>query len=150
MEALSSTATERERPVRVLIVDDQLSIRTFVARVLGDAGYAVDAASDGAEALRIVETEGRFDLFVLDFELPVMRGDELASQLRQRQADAKVLFFTGYVDRLYKERPVLGPDEAILEKPVAGAGLREAVSRLLLEHTRAPGLPQDSGGPRTS
>jgi two-component system, cell cycle sensor histidine kinase and response regulator CckA len=131
-------AADRARPTRVLIVDDEPSIRTFAEWVLRDAGYAVDAASGGPDALHIVTHEGTFDLFVLDVMMPQMRGDELARQLRERQPDAKVLYVTGCADRLFQEQKVLGDNEALLEKPVTAAELREAVSRLLFEHTHGP------------
>lgn len=123
-------------PIRVLIVDDELSARTFTERVLRAAGYAVDTASSGAEAVRIVEHEGTFALFVIDVVMPEIRGDELARQLRQRHPDAKVLYVTGYADLLLHENILLGENEAVLSKPATAAQLREAVSHLLSEHPR--------------
>ena len=125
-------------PVRVLVVDDEAGIRAFAARVLGGAGYATAVAGDGPEALRMAEEEGPFDLFVVDVNMPGMRGDELARRLRQRDHDVKVLYFTGFSDRLFKERSVLWEGEAFLEKPVPRNGLLEAVSLLLFGHTHGP------------
>jgi CheY-like chemotaxis protein len=124
------------RPTRVLVVDDESFIRTFAERVLHAEGYAVDTAPDGPEALRIVEQEGPFDLFVIDVFMPKMRGHKLASQLRRRYPDAKVLYFTAYADLLLREKHVLWENEALLEKPVTVGMLRKAVSLLLFEHTR--------------
>jgi two-component system cell cycle sensor histidine kinase/response regulator CckA len=96
-------------------------------------------ASDGPEALRLSEAQRRpFDLFVVDVLMPLMRGDELGRQLRQRDPDVKVLYFTGYADRLFEERPTLWEHEAFLEKAVTVEGLREAVSMLLFGHTHGP------------
>jgi two-component system, cell cycle sensor histidine kinase and response regulator CckA len=125
-------------PGRVLIVDDEAGIRAFAARVLGDAGYATASAGDGPEALRMVDEQGPFDLFVVDINMPGMRGDELARQLRQRDHNVKVLFFTGFSDRLFEQRHVLWEGEAFLEKPVSKNGLLEAVALLLFGHTRGP------------
>jgi two-component system cell cycle sensor histidine kinase/response regulator CckA len=129
-------AADHALPTRVLIVDDELSARTFAERVLRAAGYAVDTASSGAEAVRIVEREGTFALFVIDVMMPGIRGDALARQLRQRHPDAKVLYVTGYADFLLHEESVLGENEAVLSKPASAAELREAVSHLLFEHPR--------------
>ena len=74
--------------------------------------------------------------------MPQMRGDELARQLRQRNLDVKVLFFTGYSDHLFAERAVLWQNEAFVEKPVSLKGLQEAVSLLLFGHINGP----DAGG----
>lgn len=124
-----------ERTSRVLVVDDEASIRSFAERVLRDGGYEVFVAPDGPAALTIVEQQGRFDLFVIDLLMPLMRGDELARQLRQADPDVKVLYFTGYSDRLFREKSTLWENEAFIEKPVTMDGLLEAVSLLLYGHT---------------
>src|SRR5205807_2010657 len=118
--------------LRVLVVDDEASIREFAERALRLAGYDVMVASDGPEALRLVDAQaGPFDLFVVDLMMPQMRGDELARHLRQRDLDAKVLYFTGYSDRLFEERRPLWESEAFLEKPASVKELLEAASLLL-------------------
>jgi DNA-binding NarL/FixJ family response regulator len=68
--------------------------------------------------------------------MPGMTGDELGCQLRARDPDAKILYFTGFSDRLFNERTALGAHEAYLDKPVTMTGLCEAVSLLLFGHTR--------------
>ena len=94
---------------RVLVVDDEAAILSFAGRVLRDAGYEVALASDGPEALRIIAEQQRaFDVFVIDVQMPHMRGDELARRIRQAQPDAKVLYFTGFSDRLFDERTCCG------------------------------------------
>jgi len=118
--------------VRVLVVDDEPSIRAFAERALTSAGYGVEVASDGPEALKIVAGQERpFDAFIIDVMMPNMRGDELGRQLRQRNPDVKVLYFTGYSDRLFDNRSMLWEHEAFIEKPVTVKGLLEAVSLLL-------------------
>ena len=131
-------AADHKQPVRVLIVDDEGSIRTFASRVLREGGYATAVAGDGPEALRMATAQGPFDLFVLDVAMPGLRGDELARRLRLGNRDAKVLYFTGFSDRLFEERPVLWEGEAFVEKPVTPEGLREAVSLILFGHTDGP------------
>jgi CheY-like chemotaxis protein len=123
-------------PTRVLVVDDESGLRTMAEGILRDAGYAVDTASSGAEALEIVEHEGTFALFVIDVLMPEMQGHELARQMRRRHPEAKVLYFTAHADQLLREQHSLGENEALLAKPVTVAGLREAVSLLLFGHPR--------------
>src|SRR4051812_22766511 len=117
--------------LRVLVVDDEEALRTFVARSLHEAGYEVVSVSGGRDALRVVESQRPFDAYVLDVMMPDMTGDQLGCQLRTHDPDAKILYFTGYADHLFGERSVLAAREAFLEKPVTMAGLREAVSLLL-------------------
>jgi two-component system cell cycle sensor histidine kinase/response regulator CckA len=126
-----------QRAPRVLVVDDEESIRRFADRALAGAGYEVVVASDGPEALRLVEAQPRpFDLFVIDIVMPQMSGDELGRRLRQRDPDAKVLYFTGYSDRLFDDQKTLSEHEAFIEKPVTVKGLLEAVSLMLFGHTQ--------------
>jgi CheY-like chemotaxis protein len=123
---------------RVLIVDDEESVRTLAERVLHRAGYETAVAVDGPEALRIVEGQPPFDLLLADVVMPEMHGDELARQLRGREPDLKVLYFTGYSDQLFAEGKTMGEHEAFLEKPVTANGLVEAVSLMLSGHPQRP------------
>jgi two-component system, cell cycle sensor histidine kinase and response regulator CckA len=125
--------------LRVLVVDDEMPIRAFAERVLSGAGYEVVVASDGPEALRLVDAQQRpFDLFVSDLMMPQMRGDELGRRLRQRDPDVKVLYLTGYSGLLFEARKVLWEHEAFVEEPVTVKGLLEAVSLLLFGHPHGP------------
>ena len=125
----------------VLVVDDEPSVRGFAERALRDAGYEVMIASDGPEALGLVEAQDRpFALFVVDVMMPRMRGDEVAQLIRRRDPDARVLYFTGYSDQLFESRQTLARYEAFIEKPVTAKGLLQAVSLLLFGHTDGPAL----------
>ena len=123
---------------RVLVVDDEASIRSLVDRVLRDGGYDVTVASSGPDALHLVNEQAPFDLFVIDLMMPEMRGDEFARQLRTMHPDSKVLYFTGHSDQLFERRQMLWEHEAYLDKPVTTKGLLEAVSLLLHGEIRAP------------
>jgi two-component system cell cycle sensor histidine kinase/response regulator CckA len=125
------------------VVDDEESIRIFAERALRDGGYDVVTAPGGPEALREVQRQRPFELFVIDLIMPQMSGDELARQLRRADPDAKVLYFTGYSDRLFKEKLTLWEHEAFVDKPVTILGLLEAVSLLLFGHIRGPLPPAD-------
>jgi CheY-like chemotaxis protein len=127
-----------DRRCRVLVVDDEASIRHFVDRVLREAAYETMLAPDATVALELAATHQPFDLLLADLVMPGMYGDELARRLRQRDPDLKVLYFTGFADRLFAERLVLSANEAFLEKPVGTAGLLEAVSLALFGHIRGP------------
>jgi two-component system, cell cycle response regulator CpdR len=125
-------------PPRVLVVDDEDAVLKLATRVLEPVGYEVVVASDGSDALRYVDAQRPFDLFVIDVMMPKMRGDELAERLHRRDPDAKVLYCTGHKDQLFQARPVLRKTEAVVEKPVTVGELRAAVSQLLFGHTRGP------------
>jgi len=126
------------RSISVLVVDDEEPVRKFVDRVMRDAGYSTVQASDGMEALEVASKMGPLDILVTDVMMPQMLGDELARRLRESEPDLKVLYLTGYSDRLFKERVTLWEDEAYLEKPCSVKGLLQAVSLLLFGQLERP------------
>lgn len=125
---------------RVLVVDDDEGVRSFVARALQHAGYEVVSASSSREALRLIGARPRFDVFVLDVMMPGMSGEELAYRVRSRDPDAKILYVTGFSDRLFGDSTSLAANEAFLDKPVTTSGLCDAISLLLFgnKHGRPP------------
>jgi len=129
-------ASKSESP-RVLIVDDEAAVRTFVERVLRSAGYAIAVAAGGPEALSIAATEGPFDLLLTDVMMPEMHGGELARQLRRQHANLEVLYLTGYGDRLFKEK-TMWEGEAFLDKPCTVNGLLDAVALVLYRRALPP------------
>jgi CheY-like chemotaxis protein len=135
-------SADGKRPIRALIVDDEMSVRRFVERVLGEAGYETTTASDGPEAIETAATLDGFDVLVTDLMMPQMTGDELARRLRVGSPSLKVLYLTGFSDRLFKEKVTLWADEAFLDKPCSVKGLLEAVSLLLFGRV---GPPKGSG-----
>ena len=128
-------AAER-RACRVLVVDDDPSMLQFVDAVLVAAGYDTTLASDGPAALTTSEAVGPFDVLLTDVMMPQMRGDELARRTRQRAPATKILYLTGYSDKLFEEKCPLWEDEAFLNKPCTPEGLLEALSLLLNGHVR--------------
>jgi two-component system cell cycle sensor histidine kinase/response regulator CckA len=138
--SVSGTDSESpRRPLRVLVVDDEESVRRFVDRVLKEGGYDTTTAVDGTDA---VETAARqeqpFDILVTDLMMPQMTGDELARRLRQNEPGMKVLYLTGFSDKLFKEKATLWEDEAFLDKPCSVKGLLQAVSLLFFDRCEAP------------
>ena len=123
--------------MKILVVDDEEPVRKFVDRVLKSAGYATAVASDGPDAIEVAKTLGHFDILVTDVMMPEMNGDELARRLRQDEPGLKVLYLTGYSDRLFREKAMLWQEEAFLDKPCSITGLRQAVSLLLFGRLEA-------------
>jgi two-component system cell cycle sensor histidine kinase/response regulator CckA len=123
---------------RLLVVDDDDGVRRYVARVLSEAGYQVETAANGAEGLKVVHSGATFDLIVSDVRMPQMTGPQFIAELRRQETDIKVLYLTGYVDQLFKERETLWQDEAFLDKPCSPNGLLESVSLLLFGHLAPP------------
>lgn len=115
----------------VLVVDDEPSILVYVERILRASGYRIATALNAGDAMALIAAGGRFDLLITDVVMPETTGAELASRLLACQPDLKVLFLTGWVDKLFDERPTLQNEEAFLEKPFTPLALRQAVSLAL-------------------
>jgi len=124
-------------PRTALIVDDDELVRKFVERVLQTTGYDTATAADGPEALAAAANRP-FDILITDLMMPQMNGDELARRIRADAPETKVLYLTGFSDRLFKEKVTLWADEAFLDKPCSAKGLLEAVSLLLLGRIELP------------
>ena len=67
----------------VLAVDDNATIRKAISMRLGAKGFEVVTAQDGFEALKLIGQK-RFDLVILDLQMPAMRGDEVLRRVRQQ------------------------------------------------------------------
>ena len=113
---------------RLMIVDDDASVRESLKKVLEDAGYEVVLASDAEEA------EVRFDpqeisLLVLDLNLPVRDGWDVLEHVNSCAPLLPVILITGLVDQL-ATRSIPGAS-ALLEKPVDAAVMLKTIERVL-------------------
>lgn len=82
-EATSAESQREEGGTRILLIDDSLSVRKFVGRMLQGAGYIVETAVDGEEGLRKA-LEGAYQLVITDLEMPKLNGYEVIQALRDR------------------------------------------------------------------
>ena len=80
---------------RILCVDDDPAMQEYIVWKLRHSGFHAVTVSSGRDALRYAETEP-IDLFVLDFEMPGMNGEERAVELRRRWPDIPLLMISGY------------------------------------------------------
>jgi len=86
-----------ERPPRILVVDDDEDGRLLVAQILQDAGYEVDGAADGADALERIGTS-RPDLVILDLQMPFVDGWDVLERIRSVPAPPPVVVVTARGD----------------------------------------------------
>ena len=128
---LARAPARAPRRARVLVVEDDATVRRFAERSLERAGYEVLSAADGGEALRLCDSsEGLFDVVVMDVMLPGLRGTEVVERIRPRQPGARVLYISGY--RAEDSLPAgPGVPAPFLQKPFTGEGLAERVRSLL-------------------
>ncbi|HWX20722.1 MAG TPA: response regulator [Candidatus Binatia bacterium] len=115
------------RGKRVLLVDDEASVRGAFRMMLEVDDHQVTEAANGAEALDLF-TKGEFDLVTTDFEMPIMKGNELAMRIKSAAPKQPVLMITAY------GREVGGSQnqaDAIMNKPFIMNDLRQAIAKLL-------------------
>src|ERR1017187_3731373 len=115
------------RGKRILLVDDESGLREALRLLLEIDDHIVTEANNGAEALDLF-TKGQFDLVATDFEMPVMKGNELAVRIKDLAPRQPVLMITAYEKELGDpENPV----DSILIKPFTLDALRGAIGMLL-------------------
>jgi PAS domain S-box-containing protein len=101
----------------ILIVDDEITIRTIIEEVLSEAGYTVLTASEGGVALEVLRANKNVDLLVTDVGLPGLNGRQVADAARTLNPNLKVLFITGYVGSAVFGKAQLEPGMELLTKP---------------------------------
>jgi two-component system cell cycle sensor histidine kinase/response regulator CckA len=138
LQELAVTATPRPRALRIMVVDDEEAVRRYTDRVLRAAGYQPVLAANGFEALRLAASMGGVDALVTDLIMPEMNGAELARRLRQEMSELKVLYVSGFCDRVVDEKARLSGREAFLEKPYTIKALEQAVSMLVYGDLQPP------------
>ena len=119
----------------ILVVDDDSSVRSTIARALAALGYAVREAADGPRALAIAREEA-LSLVILDYIMPGMDGAEVAREIGAIDPDLPIVFSTGHA-ALRTLRSAAGEDIEILEKPFTLDELDALVRERLTERRRA-------------
>ena len=101
----------------VLVVDDELAVREVIGAMLKDLGYKVTDVESGKAAIDLYKKRKRFDVVVLDMNMPVMGGKETFAKLKAIDPDTRVIISTGYSNRTLELSPLRGAANAILQKP---------------------------------
>ena len=84
------------RPARLLVVDDELSVRSFLSDLYKREGYEVVATGDASSAEAILENEDPFDLMFTDIMMPDVDGLELLARVRKTDPELPVVLITGH------------------------------------------------------
>ena len=117
---------------RVLIADDEESMRSLVARAIAMDGHEIVTAGDGAEALDILTREdGAFDLVLTDIQMPVMDGIALALSATRDFPRLTILLMTGFADQRERASNLDAIAHDVITKPFSVADIRTAVADAL-------------------
>jgi CheY-like chemotaxis protein/two-component sensor histidine kinase len=129
-EACAPAGLRVPRRNRVLLADDEVSIRELTRECLEADGFQVSEAGDGIEALSRFETDPEgWDLVILDLIMPRMHGSEVLQRIHARRPDLPVLLISGYSS---EARPdlLVGPHRRFLAKPFRLRDLRTVLTEL--------------------
>ena len=117
---------------RILVIDDDASLRQLVAQLLRTSGYEVDEASNGRDGIRLYQ-QAPFDLVVTDLLMPDKDGLEVLIELRSTSPDVKIITISGsnaYGNSPLNTSRLLGADRTI-QKPFNDEQLLQAVREVL-------------------
>lgn len=113
-----STSVQPGVPATVLVVDDEESLRALIVRMLRAEGYVPLEATDGRDALRVIDQhEGPIDLMLIDMVMPVMDGGRLAVEVLRRNSTQRVLCMSAYAPAELADLGLQSPKTPFLRKP---------------------------------
>ena|SRR5579883_2309889 len=117
---------------RVLVADDEDSMRALVARAIAMDGHDITTAADGAEALELLgSAETAFDLLLTDIQMPVMDGIALALTAARDFPDLTILLMTGFADQRERASGLNAIAHDVISKPFSVTDIRAAVADAL-------------------
>ena len=116
-------------PKRILIVDDEIDIIYFLKDRLEELGYEITTAENGAEGLRIVETQ-HIDGIILDLEMPVMDGLTMITHLQKRLIRIPILVMSADPTGSLMIEAIVKGAQDYLFKPIASSTLSSKCRQL--------------------
>jgi two-component system, cell cycle response regulator CpdR len=123
---------------RILIAEDEDSLRHLVARALSLDGHRVMTANDGAEALDLLAREhGGFELLLTDIRMPVLDGIALALAAARDHPQLAILLMTGYADQRERAHGLEALIHDVIAKPFSLITIRSAINDALAGGGRA-------------
>ena len=129
--------TQHDQPYSILIADDDRGNRETLGDVLRAKGFRTILAADGGEAALKIFAAGKFQVVLVDFEMPVMKGDQLAARLKELAPRQPVVMLTAHGEMLRASgRPLTGVDEMV-DKPFRLETLRAGMARAIAKHAAA-------------
>ncbi len=117
---------------KVLIAEDDETVRALVVRALSEDGHSLTTVADGAEALDALNRNGKFDLLLTDVKMPVMDGIALALAAGRDHPDVPIMLMTGYADQRERAHELDALVHDVIAKPFTLSQIQVAVKEALL------------------
>ncbi|MGF1464018.1 MAG: cell cycle two-component system response regulator CpdR [Maricaulaceae bacterium] len=117
---------------RILLAEDDDSMRGFLAKALERAGHEVEACADGVDGLKLFETDPNgFDLLLTDIVMPGVDGIELARRAAASKPGLRIMFITGFAAVALNPGSAAPKDAKVLSKPFHLRDLVAEVDRVM-------------------
>jgi PAS domain S-box-containing protein len=138
-EGPAAAAAQHQAPVadahgdeRILVVEDDVGVRTYVVAMLRDLGYGVLSVANGPEAIQVLESAETIDLMFTDLIMPGgMTGRDLAAAAIRLRPGLRTLFTSGYSRDTVDKNQGFGSDEHFLSKPYRRADVAQKLREVL-------------------
>jgi two-component system NtrC family sensor kinase len=133
VEKASTDSLPRGEGERVLVTEDDVDVRAYIAQTLQDLGYQVIQAADAEAALDILSRSAPIDLLLTDVVMPGMNGRALAEEALRRRPGLRILYMTGYSRNAIVHHGRLDPGVALIQKPFSQGALAVRLRQILAE-----------------
>lgn len=140
---IAPVAARRGSGERVLIVEDDSSVRMLVREVLQELDYDAIEIGEPADALPILASQDRIDLMISDIGMPGINGRDLADAARAHRPDLPILFITGYAEQATQRGDFLGANMSMITKPFALEALATRIHELISQSAKAETIAAD-------
>ncbi len=115
---LKEKVFQSNKRAKILIVEDERSLRYLFKKTLTELGYYVTIAANGREAILLIKKKKlKIDLVITDVIMPKMGGFEMVKQLQTYQPDIPVIYMSGYAEETISHHGKLSPDTFFIQKP---------------------------------
>jgi CheY-like chemotaxis protein len=128
---------------RILLAEDDDSVRSFVARALQHRGHSVEEAEDGLEALELLDVGAHYDLLITDIVMPGLDGIALALKVARDVPDLPVLLITGYSAERQRAHNLEELICKVVTKPFTLKAICQAAEEALAGPPASAGLSQE-------
>ena len=140
---MTNSSLSSDLPSRILVVDDENSLRNWFYTLLEKNGYEVLAAGNGPDGLTIFRQSNRpIELLVTDYHMPLMSGLELARECLRLRSKLSVLYISGSRPDEPLQMDLKAPRRGFLAKPFGGQELLHKARELLVESSAQTSLNQ--------
>ncbi len=121
------TVTDLTGSGKILLIEDEDTVRLFMARALRDKGYVIIEASDAIQGMDIIQNNDNIALIISDVMMPLMEGTEFLQKIRQIGINTSVMFISGYAEEDFRDLIEKTDSVYFLQKPF---GIQEFASKV--------------------